>query len=194
VRQQAAIIFVDLIGFTGLSERLGAQAVREVLKAFHGLLEEEVEARGGIIIDFTGDGAMIVFGLPAPTSSDAAQAAQCCAALAARMRHWLAAQPAEIGSRIDFKMGAHMGEVVASRLGGKSHQQIAATGDTVNLANRLMGIAAVHGAALAVSAALLKAAGRDGALHASGVLEGPIDTDIRGRSGSLSIWLWRDGL
>jgi adenylate cyclase len=194
VRQRAAIVFVDLSGFTGLSENLGPHAVRELLKAFHDLMEEEVEASGGIIIDFTGDGAMIVFGLPAPKAEDAANAARCCVALARRLRRWLALQPAGIGTRLDFKMGAHVGDVVTSRLGGRTHQQIAATGDTVNLANRLMHVAALHGAALAVSNAMLESAGRGGALHKSGDLEGPIETDIRGRSGTLSIWLWRDPL
>ena len=192
VRQQAAIVFIDLSGFTGLSETLGPNAIRELLKVFHGLMEEEVVARGGVIISFTGDGAMIVFGLPKPSDGDAANAAQCCVSLSSRTRSWLAALPASTAPRISFKIGAHSGVVVASRLGGKSHQQIAATGDTVNLASRLMEVAAGHGAELALSDDMLQSAGRDCALFKSGILRGPMETQIRGRSGSLAIWLWHN--
>ena len=66
VEQQAAVIFIDLSGFTGLSEAMGAAAVRELLNGYYARIEEPVAARGGAITNFMGDGAMIVFGLPEP--------------------------------------------------------------------------------------------------------------------------------
>jgi adenylate cyclase len=54
-----------------------------------------------------------------------------------------------------------------------------------------MEVAASHGAELAVSDELLRAAGQDCALFKSGQLAGPEETRIRGRSGSLMMWLWR---
>jgi adenylate cyclase len=96
-----------------------------------------------------------------------------------------------IPSKFGFKVGAHFGVIVASRLGGGSYHHITAAGDTVNVASRLMEVAASHGAELAVSDELLDAAGRDCALFKSGRLTGPEETPIRGRSGSLMIWLWR---
>jgi adenylate cyclase len=54
-----------------------------------------------------------------------------------------------------------------------------------------MEVAAHHGAELAVSDELLRAAGRDCALFERGELTGPRETAIRGRSGSLAVWLWR---
>jgi adenylate cyclase len=192
VRQDAAIVFIDLSGFTGLSETLGPNAIRELLKGFYGLVEEEVEARNGVVMSFTGDGAMIVFGLPKPSVNDASNAAQCCVRLSSRTRDWLMSLPAPIARRIGFKIGAHFGEIVASRLGGGSHQEIAATGDTVNLANRLMEVAADHGAEVALSYEMLQIINRDCELFKSGILRGPLETQIRGRSGALAIWLWHD--
>jgi adenylate cyclase len=191
VRQDAAIVFIDISGFTGLSERLGPVAVRELLNGFYGLVDEAAIASGGAITSFTGDGAMVLFGLPQSASSDAFNAAACCVGLSRRTTAWLNAQPASIKSRIGFKIGAHFGAVVASRLGGKN-QQITTTGDTVNVASRLMEVAAGHGAELAVSDEMLKVAGADCALHKEGTLTGPIEAQIRGRSGSLPIWLWRE--
>lgn len=194
VRQDAAIVFIDLSGFTGLSETLGPNAVRELLKVFYGLVEEAVEACSGVIMSFTGDGAMIVFGLPEPSADDASNAAHCCLRLSNRTRSWLASLPDSTSPRIGFKIGAHFGVVVASRLGGGSHQEIATTGDTVNLANRLMEVAASHGAELALSDELLQRISRDCELLKSGNLRGPMETQIRGRSGSLAIWLWHNPL
>lgn len=192
VHQVAAVVFIDINGFTGLSESIGPTAVRELLNGFYNLVDEEVTASGGAITSFMGDGAMILFGLPHPKPADPANAAHCCIRLAHRMRDWLSALPQGITSRIGFKIGAHFGTIVASRLGGGDRQQITATGDTVNVASRLMEVAAGHHAEAAISADLLLAAGRDSTPFKEGHLNGPIETSLRGRAGSLTIWLWRD--
>jgi adenylate cyclase len=191
VRQDAAVVFIDLSGFTSLSERLGPDAIRELLKDFHALVDKEVVNSGGMIPSFLGDGAMILFGLPQATPEDARRAAQCATGLCASAERWLASLPESIRSRLGFKVGAHFGAIVASRLGGGSHRHITATGDTVNVANRLMEVAAGRGVELAVSDELLRAAGRNSALFDVGALTGPIETRVRGRTGSLDVWLWR---
>lgn len=191
VRGDAAILFIDLSGFTGLSESLGPVATRELLNGFHALVGEEVTSCGGVVTSFMGDGAMILFGLPEPAPNDAFNAARCCVALSSRTNDWLATLPASTASRLGFKIGAHHGTIVASRLGSEGRQHIAAIGDTVNVANRLMEIAADQNAEVAVSDKMLDAAGRACALFLSGTLKGPVETQIRGRSGSLAIWLWR---
>ena len=192
VRQHAAVVFIDLSGFTSLSETLGAEAVREMLKDFHALVDTETIAHGGIIISFMGDGAMILFGLPEPGTDDASNAVLCCADLCNHSERWLNSLPPSIASRTGFKIGAHFGAIVASRLGGGSFQHITATGDTVNVASRLMEVAAKHGASLALSDELLREAGPDCALLKRGFLTGPQETRIRGRSGTLAVWLWRN--
>lgn len=191
VRQEAAVVFIDINGFTGLSESIGPTAVRELLNGFYDLVSEEVTASGGAITSFMGDGAMILFGLPQPKRTDPANAARCCIRLAERMRHWLSMLPEATASRIGFKIGAHFGTIVASRLGGGDHQQITATGDTVNVASRLMEVAARNGAEIAISNDLLQSAGRDSEPYLQGKLDGPIDASLRGRAGSLAVWLWR---
>jgi adenylate cyclase len=194
VNQNAAIVFIDLSGFTSLSERLGADRIRELLKDFHALVDKEAVACGGMITSFLGDGAMILFGLPGPAADDASRAAECSVGLCASAELWLTSLPSSIASDLGFKVGAHFGIIVASRLGGKSYHHITATGDTVNVASRLMEVAANHGMQLALSDELVRAAGRECAVFESGVLTGPHETWIRGRSGSLPIWLWRSDI
>ena len=191
VRQDAAIVFIDLSGFTRLSQASGPTAVRELLDDFYKLVEQEVDANQGVITNFMGDGAMIVFGLPEPSANDASNAARCCTALATHAQEWLASLPASVAALVGVKLGAHFGPIIASRLGGGSQQQITATGDTVNVANRLMEVAAGHGVVLALSDDLFQAAGGDQAVFASGKLSGPARSHIRGRTGTLPVWLWR---
>ena len=192
VHQNAAIVFIDLSGFTSLRETVGMDTMLELLRDFHSLIDREVEARGGVITSFLGDGAMILFGLPESTADDARNAALCCVDLCNRAERWILSLPPSIASRTGFKVGVHFGPIVASRLGGGSHQHITATGDSVNVASRLMEVAARQGAALALSDDLLRQAGPDCALFESGVLTGPRETRIRGRSRALSVWLWRN--
>lgn len=192
VHQDAAIVFIDLSGFTSLSETLGMDAVLGMLKDFHALVDREVVARRGVITSFLGDGAMILFGLPEATRNDARNAALCCVDLCNHAERWIETLPPSIASRTGFKIGAHFGPIVASRLGG-SYQHITATGDSVNVASRLMEVAAKEGVALALSDDLLRRAGPECALLEFGVLTGPRETRIRGRAGALSVWLWRNG-
>jgi adenylate cyclase len=193
VRQNAAIVFIDLSGFTTLSERLGPDRVRELLKDFHALVDKEAVTCGGIITSYLGDGAMILFGLPEAAPDDAFRAAECSVGLCVSAKRWLTSLPPSIASRLGFKVGAHFGIIVASRLGGGSYHHITATGDTVNVASRLMEVAANHGVELALSDELLCAAGHC-ALFKSGVLRGPDKTRIRGRLGSIAVWLWQTDL
>jgi adenylate cyclase len=191
VRQNAAVVFIDLSGFTSLSEELGPDKTRDLLKQFHALVDREAVACKGMITSFLGDGAMILFGLPSPAVDDPARAAECAFRLCDSIGEWLASLSLTTPSRLGFKVGGHFGLIVASRLGGGSYHHITATGDTVNVASRLMEVAASHGAELAVSDELLQAAGQDCALFKSGDLVGPKEAQIRGRSSSLMIWFWR---
>lgn len=191
VRQNAAVVFIDLSGFTPLSEQLGPDRTRDLLKEFHALVDREAVACGGMVTSFLGDGAMLLFGLPTAAGDDAARAAKCAVGLCSNVGRWLDSLRLTTPSRLGFKIGAHFGVIVASRLGGGSYHHITATGDTVNVASRLMEVAASHGTELALSDDLLHAAGPDCALLKSGHLVGPETTRIRGRSGSLTIWLWR---
>lgn len=189
VRQDAAVVFIDLSGFTALSERTDPDALRDLLKAFHALIDKAAVDCGGMVTGFLGDGAMLLFGLPHAMPDDAARALKCSIDLHRGVERWIASLPPAIGGQVGFKIGAHFGPIVASRL-GESHQHITATGDTVNVASRLMEVAAQNDARLALTDTLLDAADFHGA--PDGVLTGPLLTQVRGRSGVVTVWFWRD--
>lgn len=188
VQQTVAILFVDLSGFTRLSEQAGLTRTREFLKAFHTLIENEVTAHDGLVISFMGDGAMIAFGIPDPRADDAGRAFSTAWALLRDMSEWTTDDESAIGHP-DLRVGVHFGPVIVSRLGHEAHQHITATGDSVNVASRLMEIAKEQGAALAVSAELLVASGDIRKLHREP--DSIRTVEIRGRHQRISVALWR---
>jgi adenylate cyclase len=191
VRQDAAVVFVDLAGFTGLSETLGPERTREFLKDFHSLVDQVMTAHGGFVLAFMGDGAMITFGFPERRPDDAARALDGVTALHEALRAWTASLPPAQGQGLGARLGAHFGTVVVSRLGGDHHQHITATGDTVNVASRLMEIAKREQATIAISDDLARAAeANERVLRAAG-FGSARDVAIRGRSQPLVVRLRR---
>jgi adenylate cyclase len=190
VQQLAAVLFVDLSGFTGLSERLGPQRTRGFLKEFHSLVEADVARFSGIVLSFMGDGAMVVFGLPSPAPEDANHAVASAVSLVDRVSRWLATLPADMMPGLGVRVGAHCGPVVMSRLGSDTHQHITATGDTVNVASRLLEVAADNHATLALSSDLVKAALNEPDARPLPPLGAERQIQIRGRAKPLSVHLW----
>ena len=118
--------------------------------------------------------------------------AECCDRLCIADRTLDQTLPPAIAARIGFKIGAHFGPIVASRLGGRSHQHITATGDTVNVSSRLMEVAAQNDVRLALSDTLRDRGGTHGRPAEDRQPCRAPSTQIRGRSGSLTVWLWRE--
>jgi adenylate cyclase len=188
VQQNAAILFVDLSGFTGLSEQLGAQRTRDLLKDLHSIIEDEALRYNGYVESFMGDGAMLVFGLPAPRPDDARRAIDAALSLGRALKAWIRGLNLPEGYMLGMRIGVHYGAVVLSRLGAETHQHITATGDVVNVASRLLAVASQSNVELVFSDDIITAAGSLGesALHR---LEGPREVAIRGRTQPLAIWL-----
>ena len=182
------ILFVDLTGFTGLSQQLGTEGTRLLLRDFHALATAAVETREGSVLNYMGDGALAVFGLTesAPDrAADHALEASFALVKALSDYHPAGLQDATAGCRI----GLHAGPVTLSRLGADSHQQVTVTGDTVNLASRLMEVAKAEAAVIVVS--------RDfaDALSDPSVLDHAVarDVSIRGRIGEVSVLAFTAG-
>jgi adenylate cyclase len=188
VRQQAAILFVDLSGFTGLTESLGPAWTRDLLVELHALIERAATDHHGFVVSYMGDGAMILFGLPAPQSGDAAQALAAVERLHRDLMAWLGNLPPVALGKLSPRVGGHFGPVILSRLGAADHQHIAATGDTVNVASRLLEVSKQHHAPIAVSEDLFRAAGLPGAAAEYGLGEA-MEIDIRGRAHPISVRL-----
>jgi adenylate cyclase len=187
VRQDVAVMFLDLSGSTGVAEALGPERSRDLLSAMQTLVEGEVTAHGGVVITYMGDGVMAVFGLPIPRSDDAARALAAVEALRESMTCWLAELPPAAQHRLDFRIGLHFGPAILSRLGSPTQQQITATGDTVNVASRLLEVAKQQQCRVVVTEDLFQAADAPPQPAGDAVSYAALTVPIRGRASPLQI-------
>jgi class 3 adenylate cyclase/tetratricopeptide (TPR) repeat protein len=141
-RKHVTVLFADLADSTALIERLGdpEEMHRLLDRAFKHMLEQ-VHGYEGTINQFTGDGAMALFG--APLALEGAPRRAIVAALA--IQRALAPLDAEVQARhgLPFRMriGIHTGPVVVGTIGDDLRMDYTAVGDTTNLAARLESLA-----------------------------------------------------
>lgn len=187
-QQEAAVLFVDLVGFTARSERLPPERSLAQLRRFHALVEEAVFAEDGTLDKFLGDGALATFGVPVPTGQDAAAAL----AAAKRMADAVAAWRVEDPEAPTVAIGVHHGRLFLGDVGGRRRFEFTVIGDTVNVASRLEGLARELGAVILASQACIaraRAAGPRGERAAEDFEELP-PQPLRGRAGPIALWAW----
>jgi adenylate cyclase len=183
--QDAAVLFVDVVGYTTFSEAKPPARIAAFLRDLHHLFEHCASSHRGVITAFMGDGAMIVFGLPAPGPDDAAAALACAKMLLGEAERFTSA--AIPGQRLGVRVSMHFGPVTAAILGGRRHAQVTVTGDTVNVSSRLQEIAKRQGSPLVVSRAGLDAARAAGSSIVAEFVPLP-DQSVRGRKGRIEVW------
>jgi adenylate cyclase len=189
--QPAAILFIDIAGFTGRSARIGPGATARFLRQFHARVEQAVLRHGGVLEQFTGDGAMVIFGVPRPGPEDPVAALGCGRDLVAAIRAWSAELVAADQAPVKIGVGIHYGPVVIARLGGDTQVQLTAAGDTVNLASRLEALTRIHQAAIVVSDSLAAAAQGLGRADLLSGFEKVAPQAIRGREQPVAVWILR---
>ncbi len=186
--QQAAVMFVDMVGFTRIGEHLSPAEQLALLRAFHARIEAAVTAHGGVIDKFVGDGASAAFGLASPSLEDAAKALRCARQLAADVQAWAAERAAAGRPPPAVSIGLHYGPVVVGDLGGAAQRQFTVSGDTVNVASRLEAMTRALGVVIIASDALVDCARAAGGSEAlAGFVELP-PQPIRGRTRPVGIW------
>ena len=135
-RKQVSVLFVDVAGFTSLSERLDPEDVHRLMSRAFDLMLAEVHRYEGTVNQFLGDGIMALFGAPIAHEDHARRAVH--AALG--IRRALEDYQRELAPRsITFRarQGLNTGLVVVGSIGGDLRMDYTAVGDTTNVAARL---------------------------------------------------------
>src|SRR5712692_2544753 len=131
---RATAMFVDLRGFTALTQRLPAARVVDLLNEYYGIVAREVEREGGLITQFLGDGVVAVFGGPLRPLPDHARRAVKAAVVIERE---LAERNAAGGERMRAGIGICTGDMIAGNVGAGGRVIYTIVGDAVNQAARL---------------------------------------------------------
>jgi len=128
------VMFADIAGFTGLSERLGDQII-PLLSKYLDIMSREVNSHGGTIDKFIGDAVMAFWGAPVTNADHAVDA--CRAALACQ--HSLRASgPTDDGGRpLKVRIGINSGNMLVGNIGSEFRLNYTVVGDAVNVASRL---------------------------------------------------------
>jgi predicted ATPase/class 3 adenylate cyclase len=140
-RRQVTVVFADLSGFTALAERLDPEEVASILNDCIKELMDAVYQYEGMVNQIIGDCVMAVFGAPVALEDDAERAL--CAALAMRERletfnqRWIG----NLKEPLALHTGISSGTVIAGNVGTDVRMSYSVTGDTVNTASRLEGVA-----------------------------------------------------
>jgi adenylate cyclase len=130
----AAILFTDLIGFATLSNtRAGAEIVSVLNEAFD-IMVPPVEAHGGEILKFLGDGFFAIF----PYGGKITLGGAVKAASEAVMEGEKKLAEAEVGKLLGFRSAIHAGRFHYGNIGGANRLDFTAIGQPVNYAARLL--------------------------------------------------------
>jgi adenylate cyclase len=130
----ATAMFVDLRGFTALTERNPPARVVDILNEYYGLVERVCEREGGIVAQFLGDGVVVVFGGPLRPFPDHARRA---VRAAIALQRALKARNAAVGEPLQAGIGICTGDIIAGNIGAGGRVTYTIVGDAVNQAARL---------------------------------------------------------
>jgi adenylate cyclase len=160
--QPAAVLFVDMIGFTAHCSTMAPDAVIALLRELLALLSASVFAHDGTIDKFLGDGLLAVFGAPVPSPRDATNAARCALDIQQSIARWNERSHRPGDAAIQVAVGIHYGDVVQGDIGSEKQLELTVLGDTVNIASRVETYCRSLDAAVLVTGALVAALRSEG--------------------------------
>lgn len=152
--RRASVVFIDLIGSTAMAEELAPGEVVATLNAFFQGVVDTVQAEGGWVNKFEGDGALCVFGVPAFQSDHEQRALR-----AARALRGALADIARTHPGLDAGIGVSSGTVVAGNVGTEERFEYTVIGRPVNEAARLSDLAKQRSGRVLASGAAVQAGG-----------------------------------
>lgn len=183
VERRITLMFADIRGFTTISEKNFAFDIVFVLNRFQADMSRAIEANGGKIDKYLGDGLMAIFGADGRDDGGAAEAI----AAARAMEESVASLNQEfrqlIGADLRIGVGLHTGPAILGRIGGSPNSaSLTALGDTVNSAARLEEMTKTFKTFCVASDATIAASGFD----VSGAEAH--DVPVRGRAETMKVW------
>jgi adenylate cyclase len=159
--REIAIMFADLRSFTQLSEQKLPYDLVFLLNRYFAEMGHAVEAAGGRIDKFIGDGVMALFGLDTGVEAGCREALAAARDMAERMEILNRALVHDISEPLRIGIGIHTGPAIVGEMGYGTAISITAVGDSVNTASRIESLTKTYACQLVVSEAVVLRAGID---------------------------------
>ena len=154
-RRQLTVMFCDLVGSTDLSGKLDPEDLREVVRAYQETAAEVIERYDGHIAQYLGDGLLVYFGWPRAHENDAERAVYTGVEIPVAIARLNTRLETDYGVQLAVRIGIHTGPVVVGEMGSGDRLESLATGETVNIAARLEGLAQANTAIISPATAQL---------------------------------------
>jgi adenylate cyclase len=159
--REIAILFADIRGFTALSESRLPYDVVFILNRYFAAIGGAVEAAGGRVDKFIGDGVMALFGIERGAQAGCRDALAAARLMSARLDELNASLRAELDRPLRIGIGIHCGPTIVGEMGYGNVAAITAIGDAVNTASRLESLTKNFACELVVSEETASRAGLD---------------------------------
>jgi adenylate cyclase len=193
-RETVAILFADIVAFTQMAELMAPEDVLALLREFHARMTERIFASGGTVDQYMGDGIIAVFGAPAASRDDAANALNCAETMLDALERWNHEREGHGEARLDIGIGVNYGPVVLGDVGSEHSMSFTAIGDTVNTAARLQVLTRSMKTPLVVGDAVIQAVqalSPEIATERIRRLEDQGEHSLRGRANPVRLWTHR---
>ena len=141
-RRIVTVLFVDLVGFTSLAERLDPEDLKGVMAPYFNRVRRELERFGGTVEKYIGDAVMALFGAPVAHGDDPERAVRAAFAIRDAIADLEGTDP---GLDLKVRIGVNTGEVFLDLSADTAAGEGMAAGDVVVTAFRLQQAAPVAG-------------------------------------------------
>ena len=131
------IMFTDIAGFTSRSEAMGAAEAADFLNTHFHALGTEIDASGGTIDKYMGDGLLAFWGAPDPVPDHPLRACETAIRIADAVRRENEKLRANGDDPVQVRIGVHTGPTIVGNIGAESRVNYTVVGDTVNSCARL---------------------------------------------------------
>ncbi len=136
---ETTVLFCDIRRFSAISERLGPQRTVEWCRDVLDELSDCVLCHEGVLVDYTGDGLMAMWGAPEPQPDHAARACRAAVDMLGRLPRLNADWTEVLGCPIELGVGINSGLAQVGNTGSRHKFKYGPRGNTVNLASRVEG-------------------------------------------------------
>lgn len=138
-KRDVAVLFVDIRGFTTLSESLTPEEIVQILNQYLSLTTSCIFEHGGMLDKFIGDATMAIFNAPNDQEDYVYKAILAGLDMQKKGKALGDKLCKEYGKRVSFGVGIHAGDAVVGNIGSENRMDYTAIGDTVNTASRIEG-------------------------------------------------------